>query len=307
LDDKGRVRSPYWVYALLLLVMVLWSGNAIVGRAVRGDIPPFSLALGRWAGALSILLPLSWGKLRADWQTVRTSWTRILLLGVLGVASFNAFFYAGLRWTTASNATLLQAGIPMLVLVFNWALFRSRPAAAQVVGVCLAAVGVMTIIFRADWALLLALSFGRGDALVLCAVVAWALYTTLLRLRPPIHPLSFLTLTFAIGVAAMLPLASLEWQTETIRFTPRVAGGLAYVAVLPSIVAYLLFNRAVAEIGAAAAGQTLSLQPLLGVLLAVLLLGEQLHAHHFAGMVLILLGIAVPIAFNPLRTRLPPR
>jgi drug/metabolite transporter (DMT)-like permease len=286
---------------MLLLVMLLWSGNAIVGRAVRDDIPPFSLALGRWTGALSILLPLSWHKVRGDWAIVRVNWLRILLLGVLGVASFNAFLYSGLQSTTASNATLLQSGIPMLVLLFDWVLFRSRPRRAQVVGVCIAAVGVMTIIFQADWARLVALSFGRGDALVLCALVAWSVYTTLLRLRPPIHPLSFLTLTFAVGVAAMLPLASLELQTQTIHLTARAVGGLAYVAVLPSIVAYFLFNRAVAEIGAAAAGQTLSLQPLIGVLLAVLLLGEHLHAYHLAGTLLILLGIAVPLLFGPPR------
>jgi drug/metabolite transporter (DMT)-like permease len=169
-----------------------------------------------------------------------------------------------------------------------------------VVGVGVAAAGVLTIIFRADLGLLSTLRFGRGDALVLCALVAWSLYTTLLRLRPPIHPLSFLTLTFAVGVAAMLPFAVLEWRTETIRLTPLVLGGLAYVAVLPSVVAYLLFNRAVAEIGAAAAGQTLSLQPLIGALLAVLLLGEELHTYHLAGMSLIIVGVAVPLVFSAL-------
>jgi drug/metabolite transporter (DMT)-like permease len=284
---------------MLVLVMVLWAGNSIVGRAVRDDIPPFSLALGRWTGALAILLSISWRRLRADWDTVRASWPKIVLLGTVGVASFNAFLYSGLRSTTAGNALLTQAAIPVLVLVFDWILFRSRPRVAEVLGVTISAIGVLAIIFRADWSRLLSLSFGRGDALVLSAVVAWSLYTTLLRLRPPIHQLSFLTLTFAVGAALMLPLAMHEWRAETIRWTPEVVGGVAYVAVLPSIVAYFLFNRAVAEIGAAATGQTLSLQPLIGALLAIVLLGEELHGYHLAGMALILSGIAVPLVFRP--------
>jgi drug/metabolite transporter (DMT)-like permease len=196
---------------------------------------------------------------------------------------------------------LIQAGIPMLVLLLNWFLFRGRPRLLQVIGVATAAVGVLIIIFRADWAALLSLRFGGGDALVSCAVVAWSLYTLLLRFRPPIHELSFLALTFAVGASAMIPLACFEWQTETIHLTREVVGGVAYVAILPSLVAYLLFNKAVAEIGAAAASQTLGLQPLIGALLAAMLLGEELHAYHLAGMLLILFGVAVPLLLQPPR------
>lgn len=289
--SSGRGR----IYAMLLLVMLLWSANSIIGRALRNDIPPFTLALGRWTGALALLLPLTFRKVSADWGTARQSLGKLLLLGLLGVASFNALLYTGLRSTAATNAVLIQAGIPVLVLAFDWLLFRARPLGVEVIGVAVSAFGVMTIIFRADPSALLSLDFGRGDAFVVAAVTAWALYTALLRLRPAIHQLSFLTITFAVGVLAMLPLAALEWRTETVHWSLAVAGGIAYVAVLPSVVAYFLFNHAVAEIGAAAAGQTISLQPLIGALLAALLLGEELHAHHFAGMVLILLGIALSL------------
>jgi drug/metabolite transporter (DMT)-like permease len=295
---RDQTSSRRGIYALLALVMLFWSGNSIVGRALREDIPPFTLALARWSIGLALLLPFALGKLRADWDTIRQSWPKILLLGALGIGSFNALLYSGLRTTTASNALLIQAWIPMLVLAFDWLLFRSRPRLAQVIGVGISAIGVITIIFRADWALLLALSFGRGEAFIMASVLVWALYTTLLRLRPPIHPLSFLALTFAVGVVAMLPLASVEWQSETVHLTPQVAGGVAYVVLLPSLVAYFLFNKAVAEIGAAAAGQTISLQPLIGALLAALLLGEELHTYHLAGMSLILGGIAAPMLFR---------
>lgn len=289
------------VYALLMIVLLLWAGNSIVGRAVHEDIGPFSLAFLRWAGASAILLPFALGRVRADWRAVRRHWPRILLLGALGVGAFNAFLYSGLRHTAATNALLIQAAIPMLVLVFDFVFFRSRASLLQIGGVAIAAVGATMIVVQAQPARLLALDFGEGDLLILAAVVCWSLYTALLRLRPPIAPLSFLTLTFLVGVAAMAPLALTEWQSFPIRPTPAAIGGVAYVAVLPSIVAYMLFNRAVAEIGSADAGQVISLQPLFGALIAATLLGEALHPYHLAGMALILVGIAAPIVGRGMR------
>jgi hypothetical protein len=73
------------VYALLVLVMLFWCGNTIVGRAIRLDVPPFTLAFLRWSLGIAIVLPLAWSKLRADWATIRASWPRLLLLGAIGI------------------------------------------------------------------------------------------------------------------------------------------------------------------------------------------------------------------------------
>lgn len=283
------------VYALLMLVLLFWAGNNIVGRAIRHDIPPFSLAFFRWTGAAMLTLPFAWRGIVADWGEIRRTWPRILLLGAVGVGSFNAFLYAGLRYTTATNAGLITALPPALVLVLNFAFFRVRPSIAQVMGVTLAAIGVAVIVFRADLSVLLHLRFNIGDALVLCGALAWSTYTVLLRLAPRIRPLSFLSITFLIASAMMFGPAALEWTRLPINFSPQSVAGIAYVAVFPSIIAYSLFNMAVREIGPPATSQTLSLQPLFSALLAVLLLGEALHGYHFAGMVLILVGIAIPL------------
>lgn len=290
-----QVQSRGRVYLMLVIVTLLWAGNSIVGRAVRSDIPPLTLAAARWTLALAVLAPFAWRKVVDDWPLIRSSWQTILLLGLVGVGSFNAFLYSGLRHTTATNALLIQAAIPVLVLSLDFAVHRARPRILQVAGVAITAVGVAIIIFEGDPAALLALRFGHGDALVLCAVVAWSFYTIFLRTRPAIQAVSFLALTFAVGAASMLPLAAFELRTEALHLSQAVLAAIAYVALLPSIVAYLLYNRAVEAIGAADAGQAISLQPLFGALLAALLLGEALHAYHFAGMALIVAGIALPI------------
>jgi drug/metabolite transporter (DMT)-like permease len=281
-------------YAMLALVMLFWAGNTIVARAVRADIPPFTLAFIRWTGALLIILPFAWRALLRDRAAIRAGWRPLLLLGLVGVAGFNGFLYWGLHYTTATNGLLLQAAIPALVLVCNALFFRQRAGLWQIGGVALSTLGVAIVVVRADLAVLAALRLGFGDLLILCAVLGWAVYTSLLRVRPPVDQRSFLFITFLIAALAMLPLALGEWRDiARIDWRPAIVGAFAYVALLPSVIAYFLFNSAVEQIGAARAGQTIGLMPLFGAGLAALLLGEPLHGYHLAGMLLIFAGIAI--------------
>lgn len=295
------IGSRRTVYLLLVLVMLLWSGNSIVARALHEQLPPFTLAFLRWTGASLIMVPIAWRYIRADRAMIRQHWGVILLLGMVGVGSFNAFMYSGLQYTTAANSLLVQAAIPALVLLLDRLLFRTRPRLAQIAGCIVAAAGVAVIFFRADPAALATLSFNRGDALVLCAVILWSLYTVLLRLRPRINGLSFLALTIVIGMLAMAPFAAVELQTRSVILSPGAYAGIAYVTIFPSIIAYFLFNWSVEQIGAGDAGQVINLQPLFGALLAALILGEPLHLYHIGGMALILLGIAIPLFRRPAR------
>lgn len=276
--------------------MLLWAGNSIVARAIHTQIAPFSLAFCRWTGALLILLPFASHRLVKDWQLIQKHWRSILLLGVLGVASYNTLLYFGLQHTTATNALLIQASVPLFVLVFDFTFFRARPSKLMAVGVVVSALGVAIIVFRADPHALLALRFGNGDGFVLTAALAWALYTALLRIRPSIHPLSFLAATFAIGAVLMFPLAVYEHQFSPIHVTSSVLLGVVYVSIFPSVIAFLLYNRAVAEIGAGAAGQMASLQPVFGALLAAFILNESLWSYHLVGMVVIALGIGLAVS-----------
>ncbi len=293
-------RRQLTAFALLGLVMVLWAGNSIVGRAVRFDVPPLTLAFVRWTGASLILLPFALAPLRRDWPAIRAAWKPVLGLGLLGVAAFNALLYSGLRYTTATNALLLQAAIPALVVLFDRLFFAVRSPRLLIVGVIASTLGVLAIVFEGSLAKAAALRFGLGDLLVLASVLVWALYTVFLRLRPGIAPVSFVAATFLIGALAMAPLALGEWLSgEQVRWGPRVWGAFAYVCVLPSIVSYFIFNSATRTVGPAKAGQAITLMPLFGAFLSAALLGERLHTYHFAGMALILLGIALSVVATP--------
>lgn len=285
--------APLRAYAALALTMLFWAGNSIVGRAVRDDIPPFTLAFGRWTLALLALAPFAFKAVVADWPQVRRSWHVILFLGLVGVAAFNAFLYSGLRYTTASNGLLLQALIPALVLATGVVAFRDRVTIAQLAGVTLSTLGVIVIVFKGNPIAILALSLGRGDGFVLCACIAWSIYTACLRLRGPVQPVAFLFLTFCIGAVVMAPLSMHELATTSIVWQPKVIGAFLYVGIFPSVVAYFLYNDAVDRLGSGPAGQTISLMPVFGALLATQLLAESLYIYHAVGIVAIISGISL--------------
>jgi drug/metabolite transporter (DMT)-like permease len=291
--DSRQLRA----FGLLAVVMVLWAGNTIVGRAVSHDVEPLTLAFVRWGGACAILLPFAWRSVRRDWPALRRAWLPVLMLGLLGVGAFNAFLYSGVRYTTATNALLLQAAIPALVVILDRLFFGVRSPLLQNLGVACSIAGVAVVVFQGDPANVLRLHFGFGDVLILVAVLVWSLYTVLLRLRPAVSGTSFVAVTFVIGALAMAPFCARDVIAgEHIALTPKVLGAFAYVAVLPSIVAYYIFNAATETVGPARAGLAITLMPIFGAFLSAALLGEKLHGFHFAGMALILLGIALSLA-----------
>tara|TARA_A100001391_G_scaffold29224_3_gene15737 strand:+ start:2609 stop:3550 length:942 start_codon:yes stop_codon:yes gene_type:complete len=286
--------SNYRAMALLALVMVFWAGNSIVGRAVAGQIPPLTLAFFRWTGALVLLAPFALRSLRRDRPELKRAWKPVLVLGLLGIGTFNSLLYSGLQFTTATNALLLQAAVPGVVLVLDRVFFHLRSGAVQIAGTLATMVGVVFIVFEGDPARALALHLGRGDALVLVSVLVWSTYTVLLKLRPQVAPVSFVAVTFAIGVLVNAPLALWEWlEGLRIVWSTGTVLALVYVTLFPSLVSYFIYNYAAGQLGAARAGQSITLLPVFGALLSALLLGEVLHWYHAVGMALICVGIAL--------------
>jgi drug/metabolite transporter (DMT)-like permease len=293
-------------YLLLTLAVFFWSGNFIVGRAVRAEIPPIALAFWRWACASLLVFSFAWPHLKNDWPLVRRHWALLILLSILGVAAFNTLVYTGLQWTIALNAFLMQAMMPVLIVALSFILFREKISGRQTSGVVLSLAGALIIIVQGKVTTLFSLSLNRGDILIFMAVVCYAGYSVLLRKRPAIHPLSFLGVTFMIGAWILLPFYL--WETSTrrsIHFDLSTLLAVGYVSVFPSIVSYFCFNRGVELVGANRAGLFVYLMPAFGSLMAIIFLGESFHWFHGAGVLLIALGILLATGpNNPLLRRM---
>lgn len=286
-----------WRRAALLLALasLFWAGNFVMGRAVRGEVPPVALAFWRWVAAAAVLLPLTWREIASRFGAIRRHAVLLAVLGVFGVGTFNTLSYIALTGTEAINAMLVVSLTPLAIFVAAFLIDGERPDFRRLAALAVSLTGVVTIAARGDPAALVALRLNPADGIVLLAVLGWGAYSVLLRRVPPgaLSPLALLSVTVLFGLALLLP----SWLAE-IALTGAVphadlptALAVLYAALAASIGAYLFWNAGVALIGPAAAGPFLHLQPVFGTVLAMLLLGEVPEAFHGAGFALVLAGV----------------
>lgn len=284
------LRNPY---LLLTLTALFWSGNMVLGRGIRADVPPLALAFWRWAIAFLLVLPLALPHLKSQWPLLCRGWKPVLLLGLLGVGCYNTFAYLGLQTTTATNAVLLNSFIPIATIAISWAFLGKRLKPLAAFGVFISLAGALTIVAHGDPHILLHLKLNAGDLWMLAAVAAWAVYTVGLAWRPAgVHPMLLLAAFTAVGLLALTP--AYLWEISQGRQIMLHAGSLAsiaYVGVFPSFVGYIFYNRGVADVGASRASLFIHLMPVFGTLLSVIFLGEIPLWYHYAGIALIFAGI----------------
>lgn len=282
-------------YLLLILAPLFWAGNVVLARGVVTFFPPIALAFWRWTLAFLFILPFTWRAVVADWPLVRQNWRPLALLGFLGISCFNTLLYVGVQTTTAINGALIQTTMPALIILISWGLYGERVRPLHWLGVALCTAGALLIVVRGDWQVLVSLSLVTGDALILLAVFLYGLYSVLLRKRPPLRPASFLATTFGMGVLLLLPFYMWELATNPMpaTFNLQAISALLYMAIGPSILAYICWNRGIELLGASKGGLFINFVPLFAAVLSILFLGEHLQWFHPAGMALIVGGMLV--------------
>jgi drug/metabolite transporter (DMT)-like permease len=296
--DRGRTRTGARLfreaYLLLSLTSLFWSGNIVIGRYIAGYIPPITVSVIRWGGAFLILLPFASRHLLRDWPLIRRHVGLLMLLALTGFSAYNTMAYYGLHFTTAINGLLLQSVSPLFVALWSFVLFRDRLSARQAAGICLSLAGVVVIVCHGSSEILFALAFNRGDLWFVIALLIYAFYVAALRMRPAIHPLSFLTVGMAGGTVLLLPGMALEIAYgQPIVLDYVSAFSLVYLCVFPSILGYLFLNRGIELVGANRAAPFIHLVPVFGSVLAIALLGERLQLFHAVGYMLVLAGITL--------------
>ncbi|MFZ3321221.1 MAG: DMT family transporter [Usitatibacter sp.] len=283
-------------YLLLTLTVLFWSINWVIGRAIAGHVTPFAFTFIRWFVAVLAMMPFAWKELAESWPAIRRHWKKVAWLGIWGTGPYNVFTYMGLQYTTTTNGVMLNSAVPVMIIVLGWLIYRDTITRMQGLGVAVSLLGVLTILARGDPSVIASLSLNKGDLILIVGVAFWAAYTIFLRMKPAEIPgLALVASCAVVGTVLLVPLVAYEmiYMGGRIEWTPATMGAMLYVGVFPSFVAYVFWNRAVAEVGSNVAGIFMHLMPVFGTLLAWIFLGERLHAFHLAGIALILGGIAL--------------
>ena len=296
--SSNYLRHPY---LLLTLTALFWSGNIVLGRAIRADVPPLALAFWRWVVSLLLTLPLALPHLRRQWPLLRRAWKPVVVLGLLGVGTYNTFAYIALQYTPATNVVLLNSVIPVATISLAALFLKQRLRRVQWAGVLLSLSGVAAIVSRGDFTALAGMRLNVGDLWMLGAIFAWAVYTLGLQWRPEgVHPMLLLAAFVVVGLLALAPAYAWEIaQGRLILVTSGALAGIAYTGVFPGFIGYIFYNRAVGEVGASKASLFIHLMPVFGTLLAALFLAEIPRPYHYAGIALIISGIYLTTAAAP--------
>ncbi|ASN53441.1 EamA family transporter [Sinomonas sp. R1AF57] len=280
----------------LLGATLFWAGNYVVGAAAVGSVDPVSLVLLRWLLACVPLVVIAQLVERPRWREVLRGWPWLLALGATGMLGYTLLLYGSLEFTDAFSASLINAFNPALIALAAAVFLRQRLTPTSILGVLLALVGVLVVLSKGDPARLLTGGFGRGgfgqgELLMLAAIVVWTAYTILGRVAPPVPPIAS-TAAQAVAAVVLLAPVSLALGGPTLPATPDAVWSVAYIAVCPSVLSYLLWNRALRVIPPARAGVFLNLITVFTAILTVLL-GQAITLPQVIGGCIVLGGVVI--------------
>lgn len=288
--------SPALAYVLLTYAAFLWGTSTVVGRGVHEIIPPVGLSFWRGMAAAAFLLPFVIGDLRRKWPLIKRSWRWVLFLGIAQMWP-QAAFLLSVNFTTAINATLVNASQPAITAVIAFVILRDKLSLRQILGIIAALFGVFTMIVRGDFGALGNFDINIGDIIAVVAVCGWAIYAVTVSHIP--RELGLTTTLFLIMFVGSLTLAPFYvLETAFLRPVPLTLTSLWIIlglGIFISATSVFIWNAGLRVVGPNRATAFLNLIPVFGAGLAIIFLGEQLFQFHIIGAVLVCGGIMLII------------
>lgn len=296
-SDALSRRDVALASAMILLTPLFWAGHTVVGRLVANEIPTFSLVSLRWWFCATVLMLFTYKRVLASLPVLRRHWRYLILNTLVGPVLFPILLYSGLKTTTVTNTSIIQSLVPCMVLILAWFILRERFKALQAAGLVVSMLGVATIISKGNPLDLFSVTFVPGDLIILAGFFSWALYTAIIRMRPPaLQSDVVLSASMAIAAIVTTPLWIGEAAAgDTIPMTAEAWAAIGYIVVFPSLLGYFFYNTAINLVGPTKAGIASHLAPPLGVLLGVIFLDEAFGMYHAVSFALVLSGVALVI------------
>lgn len=282
-----------------LAAVLLWGTAPVALKALVGALPGALASSAIYALAALITLPWLRRALRQGGVPART-WGQLLAIGLMLTSAFNllvSLAAPGVRGTTIGAVVALE---PLMVALFAAALTRQRPSGPTLAALLLSLAGVWLLIAPgaaggprdAAWAV----------ALVLLGAALWSLAVVLAaRLRTPWPPLQSSMVMVGAGSLPFLIAAPLLPGWAAVSWSPTVLGGLGFMALGVTVLANVLWLRALRAMGAVPTSLLINLVPLTTVALSVLWLGEPWGARQLAGSLLVLASLSLPPLLQALR------
>ncbi len=283
-----------FAYIFLFLAVFFWAGNFIVGKfASYYEIPPFSLNFYRWFFAWLILLPFTFKEIISKKNYILENYKFYILLGITSVTIFNSIVYYSLNFTQVISGVLMISTIPVMIMFISSILKIEKTNIFQIFGVICSFIGVILIITKANFELLVNLDFNKGDLTMVIAMFSWATYSALLKKRKhELSQLSLLEVIITFGLIFLIPIYIVEYNLGfKINLNKPFVLVLIYVVLFPGLASFICWIKGISLIGANRSGVFLHLMPILSATMAIIIFSEKFMFYHLLGAIFILSGI----------------
>ncbi|KGQ70725.1 RhaT protein [Chelonobacter oris] len=283
-------------YLGLIFAALFWGGNFMFGKIISSDISPIMLNFSRWFPAAIILLLLFHRRLKPALPLIRKYWRLLTALGILGIIFFPVFLYQGLQTTTALNASIYLAAVPMATLLINRLLFHDAVRPPMLFGAILSFIGVLYLLVQGEFGNILHLNINNGDMWAIGSALSWAVYCSIVRLKPPQLTNSvFVTSLVTIGVILFTPLYLYAVIQGEGAVYAKLDGYqwwiMLYLVVFPSILSYVFWNYGITIVGSAKGASFTNAVPLFAAILSIVVLREPIRPYHLISSLLIIAGL----------------
>lgn len=293
----GPVDRPRHTFSWFLLITanVLWACSYVAAKFALRDISvDVMLALRMTISAL-VLLPLLIAR-RKQLNLTRRDIPQLVVLAVVGFVINKLLEYGGLSLTTASDVALLITSESIFTAALSWLLLHERFKPFTGIALLVGLLGVYLIVERS---FIPNIPTGGGalrvvgDLMVVLALIFEAFYTVRGKAMLTKHPPLLITAASIVGsVVFWIPLAGGEILLHGWHPLGLAAWlGVGWLALMSTVIAYLAWFKGLALVDGSAAASTLFIQPLLGTLLAILLLHDQLLPTTVVGGILIVISV----------------
>lgn len=292
---SSQILTKPWPYIALILAHIIWGGNFVVAKVALQEFPPMSLAFLRFSFACLFLAPFFLSqskKVRIDLKDLPS----LIAVGVFIITLNIAFFFEGIKRTTAIDASVLTLIIPILSVLLGWIYFKEKIFLVNLLGILLSLIGALVIIglpqfFTGSFSTQVVL----GNVLIILASISWVIGAVFSKKMLKKYPSLIVTaIAFMVGAVATFVPASLEyfknpsWPSQ---ITSLGFFGLGYMILLSSISAYFLFEWGLSKTSIVAADLFQYIEPFIATLLAVLILSEIITTPFLIGTALIIVGV----------------
>lgn len=301
LQESALQKSMFIGFACAIATVILWSGNFVVARGLSDSIGPLTLSFWRWLVAVLFLMPFALKPLLKKKSWLKENIAYLSLVSALGVTIFNALIYYAGQTSSAINLSLIAITFPIFILILSRIFLAEKISWNKTIGIVLVIAGVLLLVSKGQVSIVKELEFAEGDLWMLLAALIFAVYSMLLKRMPAgIKASEFQLASFILGLVFLLPFYLVEFYfMPSPPFEQATILSILYVGIFSSLVAFILWSKAITYIGAVNAGMVYYSMPVFSGTLAVWLLDETVTVFHLYSTLLIFLGIILAVVYKP--------